>query len=211
MEKRSLGIYKILLDIAWYGIIIVMLMYFIGNIISLFAYREIRVGNITPFYIIVELRDFDFAQFKNNYSLILKDVPTLKLTLAKVELHKLTDPFILWYLFSSVVIYGVSIFQLKLFRSFIGDVINKKIFTSLNVKRLRSIGVVKLLTIPFGIAMYLIFSYFFTNHTILDSSLRYSPDYFNLFEELLPGLEYLIFAGVFSFGLKLKQEQDLTI
>ena len=59
--------------------------------------------------------------------------------------------------------------------------------------------------------MHTVFTYFFVNHSIIDSRLKFSPDYWQLFNELMPGLEYLIFAGVFSFGLKLKQEQDLTI
>jgi hypothetical protein len=212
MEKlRSLRIYKILLDIGWYCMMILLFGYFIINILSLIAYREIKVLEVSPFRINVEIKDFDFNRLKSNYSFVIKEPSNVSLTLEKIELSKLGDPFILWYLFASVVGFCIILFQLKLFRDFIGDVIGKKIFTLLNVKRLRLIGIIQLLTIPLGIIIYLIFTYFFSNYNILDKSLIYSPDYWALLDELGTGLEYLIFAGVFSFGLKLKQEQDLTI
>ncbi|MES2448852.1 MAG: DUF2975 domain-containing protein [Bacteroidota bacterium] len=212
MEKlRSLKIYKILLDIGWYGLIIVMFMYFIVNILSLIAYNEIRVDKFTPFDFSVEVKSFDFAKMKNYYSFKVDDAPILNLKLEKIELSKLSSPFVLWYLFVAVLGFCITLFQLKLFREFISDVIEKKIFTLINVKRLRLIGFMQLLMIPIGIVIYLVFTYFFVNHPILDKSLSYAPNYWELLDELAPGLEYLIFAGVFNFGYQLKQEQDLTI
>ena len=73
------------------------------------------------------------------------------------------------------------------------------------------IGIIELIYIPIGACFYLLFTYLVVNHSILDKSLTYAPDYLELFSSLPHALEYLIFAGIFSFGLQLKQEQDLTI
>lgn len=212
MEKlRSLRIYKSLLDIAWYSMIIVLFLYFIINIFTLIAYKEVRVTNLSPFDFSVEVKGVDLKKIRNYYSFVVKEAPVANLRLEKVELSKLGSPFVWWCLFAAVVGTGVILFQLKLLRQFISDVIDKNIFTASNVKRLRLIGYVQLLKVPLGIIVYLVFTYFFINHPILDKSLNYSPDYWRLLDELTPGLEYLIFAGVFSFGYQLKKEQDLTI
>ena len=212
MEKlRSLKIYKILLDIAWFSIIIVFGLYFVVNLIRIIFFKEFHGLSFNAFPLKFELSNFDFRTFKNAYLFSEIDTATVSFKLSKIKLAKLADPFVIWYIFTGLISLLIALYQLKLFREFISDVINRKIFTELNVKRLRLIGIIELSLIPIGVLVYLVFTYFFNNQTIVDSRLTFSPDYWRLFEELMPGLEYLIFAGVFSFGLKLKQEQDLTI
>lgn len=212
MEKlRSLRIYKILLDVTWYGIIVFLSLYFVGNIFYLIGNSEFELINFDAFPLKFEIAQFDFKLFKNAYLFVQDDHASVIVKLSKVKASSLRDPFVMWYVCTFLITIAVLLYQLKLFRLFIGDVIEKKIFTKLNVRRLQLIGFIQLATIPIGIVTYLIFTYFFINHSIIDSRLKFSPDYWQLFEELMPGLEYLIFAGVFGFGLKLKQEQDLTI
>lgn len=212
MEKiRSLRIYKALLDISWYGILVVLSLYFVGNIFYLIGNNEFELINFNAFPLKFQIAQFDFKVFKNAYLFVQDESASVFVKLSKVNSANLRDPFVVWYICTFLITIAVLLCQLKLLRLFIGDVIEKKIFTKLNVRRLYLIGFIQLATIPIGIFIYLVFTYFFVNHSIIDSRLKFSPDYWVLLDELSTGLEYLIFAGVFSFGLKLKQEQDLTI
>ena len=210
MEKlRSLKIHKILLDISWYGILVVLSLYFVGNIFYLIGNNEFELINFNAFPLKFQIAQFDFKVFKNAYLFVQDESASVFVKLSKVNSANLRDPFVVWYICTFLITIAVLLYQLKLLRLFIGDVIEKKIFTKLNVRRLHLIGFIQLATIPIGILIYLVFTYFFVNHSIIDSRLTFSPDYWQF--ELTPGLEYLIFAGVFSFGYQLKKEQDLTI
>lgn len=212
MEKlRALRIYKILLDVTWYGVITLLSLYFVGNILYLIANKEFEMINFNAYPLKFEIAQFNSKVLKNVYLFVQDEQASVVLELTKVKASSLRDPFVLWYICTFLITILISFYQLKLFRLFIGDVIEQKIFTKLNVRRLQLIGFVQLATIPIGILIYLVFTYFFVNHSIIDSRLKFSPDYWQLFNELMPGLEYLIFAGVFSFGYQLKKEQDLTI
>lgn len=212
MNKLSaLKIYKFLLDFAWYGVMVFLIFLFIQNLYSLFAYGELSDVTLMKFPVEVNLPQFDLAKLTNNYTFITKAPVNVFLELSKIKLNKLMDPFILLSLFSTLIGFGLALYQLSLLRALLSDVIEKRIFIAENVKRLRLIGIVELVYIPVGACLYLLFNYLFANQSILDQSLTYAPDYWDLFSSLPHALEYLIFAGIFSFGLQLKQEQDLTI
>jgi len=212
MNKISpLRIYKTLLDITWYSFIIFFTLFLIWNIFNLLANGHIGNSGLVTFPVKVELPQFDFGKLRNAYSFIEKEPATIMIELSKVKLNSLTDSFILTSLLATIIGFGLGLYQIKLLRDLLADVIAKQIFTSQNIKRLRLIGIIELLSIPIGCGLYLIFDYIIVNHSILDKSLSYVPDYWELFSSLPHALEYLIFAGIFSFGLKLKQEQDLTI
>lgn len=212
MKKLSaLKIYKILLDIVWYGTILGLVFLFIQNLFSLLAHGELSDLALMEFPVEVNSPQFDLAKLNNTYTFINEAPATVMLELSNIKLSRLTDPFILLSLFSTLIGFGFVFYQLSLLRALLSDVIEKRIFIAENVKRLRLIGIVELMYIPVGACLYLLFNYLFANQSILDQSLTYAPDYWDLFSSLPHALEYLIFAGIFSFGLQLKQEQDLTI
>ena len=189
----------------------VLILLFIQNLYSLLAQGELSDVAAMKFPIEVNSPQFELAKLNNSYTFVHKSPATVILELSNIKLSNLTDPFILLSLFSTLIGFGFVFYQLSLLRALLSDVIEKRIFTAENVKRLRLIGIVELIYIPIGACLYLLFTYFFAHQSILDQSLSYSPDYWELFSSLPNALEYLIFAGIFSFGLQLKQEQDLTI
>ena len=212
MNKLSaLKIYKGLLDFAWYGFILFFTFLLIQNVYSLFAQGELSNLVAMKFPVELELPRFDLNKLGDSYTFITKAPANVLLELSNIKLSTLTNPFILLSLFSTLIGFGLALYQLSLLRALLKDVIEKRIFITENVKRLRLIGIVELIYIPVGACLYLLFTYFFANQPILDQSLTYAPNYWELFSSLPHALEYLIFAGIFSFGLQLKQEQDLTI
>lgn len=96
-------------------------------------------------------------------------------------------------------------------KDLINDVIKGNIFTPENVSRLKRFGIVELLYIPVSIVYYYSSSFIFQHSAFFNHDLRVALDSREICQLLIHGLEYLIFAGIFAFGLKLKQENDLTI
>ncbi len=207
---KAIKIYKILLDIAWYFI-----MFFIGSLILLNLVSTIKFGilkfNFNINLIEVEMPKTDFSKFKNTYNFVLEQPEKVFLEISNINLSSLTDPFIIFYLLFGLISFLLSVFQLKLLRNLIKDVIGSKIFTRENVKRLKTIGYLELLSAATYLCYHFVMWALINNYKILDPALTYAPEYFEVLEFLPRALEYLIFAGIFSFGLKLKQEQDLTI
>lgn len=208
---KAIKIYKILLDIIWQLSIFLMAGVILVNLFWIIKNGKIKdLGPFKP-SIEIELPKTDFSKFKNTYNFVLAEPEKVLLEISEIDFKSIGDSFIIIQLLFIATNFGLAFFQLKLFRDLLRDVIGSKIFTPNNIQRLKIIAFVELLTIPIILLYYFGTWALIYDYKILDQSLSYAPDYFKVIEALPRALEYLIFAGIFNFGLKIKKEQDLTI
>jgi hypothetical protein len=97
-----------------------------------------------------------------------------------------------------------------IFRSFTYNVYKGEIFSLANIKKLKylaySIAAFWLFTV-----LYLQYAYHFFNQKLIFEHIRFSDDIPNFSSLLFLSLFIWVIAHVFMSGLKLKQEQELTI
>lgn len=120
-----------------------------------------------------------------------------------------------WTIISLAVIVGSIYFFLQLLIGLLKSIEEKEFFSIANVKRLRAIG---LLIIGFSIVKWIysmIVSYFLTSALQIEGLYKVSSGFIlnmGFFKSLaFLGLMVLLVANAFEHGVRLKEEQELTI
>lgn len=212
MRKISpIKIYKSILDIVWYAAIVILSLWVIINIVSIGFDGVVRGGDIITLNIESKSINDNPFKFSDTFDFSLYKHSAMEIELKKFKVNEMGTSFILFYIVSALTMFSLTLFQLKLLRDFLSNIINKQIFITENVKKLTYIAFLELLTIPLLIGYYLIMGHIIESNQVLNPDFVFVTDYGNIFEPIIRALEYFVFASVFAFGLKLKEEQDLTI
>lgn len=210
-SSHSINIYKLMLDILWYTFIVIISVWTIVNIFSIASDGIVKGIKMSTFNVQAKSINDSPFKFSDNFDFSVGKQSEFQLTLDNFKISQIGKSFILVYIISSIITFLLVMWQVKLLREFLGNIIDKKIFTPQNVAKLRNIAILELITAPLTLLYYLIMSIVFKTNHVLNPNFIFVTDYAESFEPLISALEYFVFAGVFSFGLKLKQEQDLTI
>ena len=124
-------------------------------------------------------------------------------------LHPLTLSF---GVFISAMI-ALSLWYLTTIKSFLNEIIEKRFFTTENVRRLLRLGHVSLIMTLMAL-IYLIFTPLLLNQVgLLSKDVKFDFSYYmsGFIDGTIQIFVFYMFAGIFQHGLKLKEEQDLTI
>ncbi|MFC3559404.1 DUF2975 domain-containing protein [Pedobacter jamesrossensis] len=210
-NSRSLTFYKFLIDSSWYLGIAVCCIWAILCFISIVSEDKIIGTDLVEFELKLKTPHPNITSIGETYNFTAGKQPKLIATLSDFNSSKLISPFALTYFAFIIVGLIFSFYQLEQMKDLINDVIKGNIFITENVGRLKRFGIVELLYIPISIVYYYSTYFIFQHSTNFNHDLSVSMDGRELSQLLVHGLEYLIFAGIFALGLKLKQENDLTI
>jgi len=206
---NSIKIYKFLLDFIWYSFIVLGSVLLFINIFSIAFDGVVRTGSF--FHIVVQQKGLNYPKFSEILDFSIVEPSQIKLKLSHFKTSELTQPFIVLYITSLVITAVLSLFQLKLLRDFLKNILSKQIFTADNATKLSKIAYLEMATIPLTLLYTFLMVLVTKNNSVLNPSYEIVPDYVAAFEPITRSLEYFIFSGIFAFGYKLKQENDLTI
>ena len=212
MEKsRSLTFYKFIVDSSWYIGIVVCCIWTIVCLVSIVGDKKVIGTDLIAFEIQSKIPHLSISSISEAFKFTMDKPAKVVVTLENFSVDQITSAFALSYFAFLIIGLLFSFYQLKQIKDLLNDVIKGNIFTSSNARRLKVFGIVELIFIPITVI------YYFTANTIIQHSplfnhnFKPSFDIRELNQLLTHGLEYLIFAGIFAFGCKLKQENDLTI
>jgi len=211
INSRSLSFYKFLIDSSWYLGIAICCVWAIMCFKSVISDDKIPGVDLVEFELTLNAPHPTLTTLSDTFNFEINKPAKVTATLSDFKTQQLINPFALSYFTFVIIGLIFSFYQLKQIKDLINDVIKGEIFTTENINRLKKFGIVELLYIPISILYYYLTSYIFEHSTIFNHDLKVSMDGKELGQFLMHGLEYLILAGIFAFGLKLKQENDLTI
>ncbi|WP_316807237.1 DUF2975 domain-containing protein [Pedobacter agri] len=210
-KSRSLIFYKFLIDSSWYIGIAVCGIWAIICLVSVLSEQRVMGTDLISFELELKSPHPDVSSLSKVFNFAIDKPAKLTATLEDFKIDQVMSPFAVSYFLFLFVGLIISFYQLKQMKDLLNDVIKGEIFTSTNAFRLRMFGISELLYIPVNVIYYYITAQIFKHSTYLNSELRSVLDVHEINQLLIHGLEYLIFAGIFAFGCKLKQENDLTI
>ncbi|MDH6305954.1 hypothetical protein M2459_002965 [Parabacteroides sp. PF5-5] len=128
----------------------------------------------------------------------------------KMESSKKMEKYTIWSIFPSLFIFALGIIMIIRFVRLINTINNSIIFDRINIKRLRFIGIGFIIFFLVNAIM----EYFYVQSLkeIIEFD-NYKISGINIIHtlSLVLGLVSLLVAEIFAIGLKLKEEQELTI
>ncbi|MFC4211172.1 hypothetical protein ACFOWA_08275 [Pedobacter lithocola] len=210
-QSQSIKLYKLLLDLSWYSFIFLASLLIITNIFTIATEGVVKTGDFLKFEVQAKSPQNILPHISDSFNFSISKPAIFQLEISSFKINQLGKPFCLVYILSLLIVSLFTIFQLKLLRSFLKNILDKRIFVSENVTKLKNIAIIESLTIPLSILYYILMAWIFKDHQVLNSELKYITDFKEFYEPIPRVLEYFMFAGVFAFGCKLKQENDLTI
>lgn len=206
---NSIRLFKLLLDILWYGFIILAGGLLFVNIFSIVFDGIVRNGNFMK--VVVQQKGVSLPKFSEIFDFSISRINTIELKLDHFNIKAFSQPFILLNLTWLILTTFLGMFQLKLLRDFLKNILNKEIFTLENSNKLSKIAYLELITIPLSLIYTLLLTEIVNNGTVFNSNYQVVPNYAECLEPTFHVLEYFLFSGIFAFAYKLKQENDLTI
>ncbi|WP_231460095.1 MULTISPECIES: DUF2975 domain-containing protein [unclassified Pedobacter] len=202
-------IYKFLLDFTWYSFIVIIGVLLLINIFSIAFDGIVRSSGFIK--LDVQQKNLSLSKFSELFDFLVSKPSHLELRLSRFKISFITQTFIILYISASVIISFISLFQIKLLRDFLKKILNRQIFTTENTNKLYKVAYLELVTIPLSLLFSFLMVLATKDSHVLNSNYEFVPDYVECFQPIIRALEYFIFSGIFAFGLKLKQENDLTI
>ncbi|MET0571876.1 MAG: DUF2975 domain-containing protein [Pedobacter agri] len=210
-KARSLAFYKLIVDSSWYIGITVCCIWSIVCLVSIIGDKKIIGTDLISFEIESKMPIPQLSAISEAFKFTMDKPSKVVVTLQNFDVNQITSAFALSYFAFLVVGLLFSFYQLKQMKDLLNDVIRGNIFTSSNARRLKMFGIVELLFIPISVLYYFAVNAIIKDSSLFNTNFKPSLDIQELNQSLIHGLEYLIFAGIFAFGHKLKQENDLTI
>ncbi|MCX2574818.1 DUF2975 domain-containing protein [Pedobacter sandarakinus] len=205
---RSLTFNKFMVDSAWYLGILVCLIWAVHSVFLAISAGRLSGTGLLPLNVKVDATHLTFNSVQKAFEFQYDDKAFASITLSNFDLNLALSPFVITYFLFIALSLIFSFYELKQLRNLIGDVINGEIFTRQNINRLKRIGVMELFSLPIAVAYHFIMPAIMSHTFAQNISFVFNTQEF--LYTLIHGLEYLIFAGVFAYGLVLKQEHDLT-
>lgn len=212
MKKScSLRFYKFIVDSSWYIGIAVCCYWSVICLVSVIGDKKVIGTDLIVFELESKMPHASMSSISEAFKFAVDKPAKIAVTLENFNVNQMASAFALSYFAFLIISLLFSFYQLKQMKDLLNDVIKGNIFTSSNVRRLKVFGIVELLFIPITVIYYFSAKTAIQHSPLFNHNFKPSFDAQELNQLLIHGLEYLIFAGIFAFGLKLKQENDLTI
>ena len=175
------------------------------------ADKVLRSGNIGNRLFFLQLEPIGTylpSELKNKKSGDL--IPT-RINQAMVKVPVVTEGIakVLLEFFCSVIVFACLILAVFNFLKIIFAVNKSVIFEWINVKRLRRMGIGFILMFIFGAIITMSHNHFVSEFIDIENYNIVNPSYDGIV--LMFGMVSLLVAEIFAVGLRLKEEQDLTI
>jgi hypothetical protein len=187
----------------------------VGSLFAIVFMGKIDNGKIvniaSPFYELNNELSENISSDLINYLNITEETRKVQLKVDQVGIRiPVSASFKVLIIFTTLAIVGYMYFGLHIIEGLIKDISNQKIFTLMNIHRVKRIGIMVVLAPAFELVIQTIFETWFSSKIHIQGLRIHSEDALGYPFYVIGALIYAL-GYVFQQGIKLQQENELTV